>query len=521
MATELILYLLGAFLAGVVITSLLFRGQRGPAIKAATADSRNEAARANERLERQKKVTEEIGREKIRLSAVVEQLTTELRKETAARAAAEAASSRIGELKETIRERDAFLAKLRERVSTHEQQKATLETTVKKERQAAAEKLEILERAHEKLSETFKALSSEALRSNNQHFLQIATTAFEKLHTEAKSDLEAREKAVAGIVAPVRETLAKVDTKIQKIEDARLSAYGTLTEQIKSLGTTQENLRNETAKLVNALRTPATRGRWGEIQLRRVVEIAGMQDHCDFVEQESVDTGEGTLRPDMTVSLPGGKSVVVDAKTPLSAYLDALESDNEDQVQAKLADHARLVRDRINDLTRKAYWAQFDSTPEFVVLFLPGEMFFSAALKQDASLIEHGAKERVILATPTTLIALLKAVAYGWREERLAENARAISNLGQELYGRISTMADHWGRVGRNLGSAVDSYNKALGSLETRVLVSARKFKELHATSGGDDIATIEPLEGAPRALQAPELAQLPKSGGNGGLESD
>jgi DNA recombination protein RmuC len=245
-ATELILYLLGAFLAGVVITTLLFRGQRAPAIKAATADSRNEAARANERLERQKKVTEEIGREKIRLTAVVEQLTTDLRKETASRAAAEAASSRIGELKETIRERDAFLAKLRERVSTHEQHKATLETTVKKERQAAAEKLEILERAHEKLSETFKALSSEALRSNNQHFLQIATTAFEKLHTEAKSDLEAREKAVAGIVAPVRETLAKVDSKIQKIEDARLSAYGTLTEQIKSLGTTQENLRNET-----------------------------------------------------------------------------------------------------------------------------------------------------------------------------------------------------------------------------------------------------------------------------------
>ena len=521
MATEMMLYLLGAFLTGVVIASLYFRGQRGPAIKAATAESRNEAALTKDRLERQKKVTEKVVREKIRLSALVEQLTTDLRKETAARAVAESASSRIEELNETIRLGDASVATLRELVSTHEQQKATLETTVKNERQAAAEKLEMLEGAHEKLSETFKALSSEALKSNSQHFLEIATTAFEKLHTEAKSELETREKAVAGIVAPVRETLAKVDAKIQTIEDARLSEYGTLTEQIKGLGSAQDNLCNETSKLVNALRTPTTRGRWGEIQLRRVVEIAGMQEHCDFVEKESVETGEGKLRPDMIVYLPGSKSVVVDAKTPLSAYLDAIDSDSEDQAQAKLADHARLVREKITDLSRKAYWAQFDSAPEFVVLFLPGEMFFSAALKQDASLIEHGANQRVILATPTTLIALLMAVAHGWREEHLAENARAISALGQELYSRISTMADHWGRVGQNLGTAVDAYNEALGSLESQVLVSARKFKTLHVASDGDDIVTIEPLRGTPRTVRAAELARPAKSGGNGGLESD
>ena len=520
MATEMMLYLVGAFVTGVAITSLLLRGQRSPAIKAATAESRNEAALAKDRLERQKKVTEEVVREKIRLTALIEQLTTDLRKETAARAAAESTSSRIDEVNETIRLRDASLARFRELVSTHEQQNATLETTVKNERQATADKLEMLEKSHEKLSETFMALSSEALRRNNQHFLEIATTAFEKLHTEAKSDLEAREKAVAGIVAPVHETLAKVDAKIQTIEDARLSAYGTLTAQIKGLGSAQDTLRNETSKLVNALRTPTTRGRWGEIQLRRVVEIAGMQEHCDFVAQESVETGEGTLRPDMIVRLPGGKSVVVDAKTPLSAYLDAIDSDSENQAQTKLADHARIVRDRIAELSRKAYWAQFNSTPELVVLFLPGEMFFSAALKQDASLIEHGANQRVILATPTTLIALLMAVAHGWREEHLAENARAISELGQELYSRIGTMADHWGRVGQNLGTAVNAYNEALGSLESQVLVSARKFKTLHVAADGDDIVTTEPIAGTLRTLRAPELERLTKSGGNGGVES-
>ena len=519
MTSEVILYLFGAFFAGVGVTILFFRGQRGPAIQAATAEARGQVERSKDQLERQKKVQEEVIREKIRLAANVEQMTAELRKETAARAAAESISGQIDVLNETVKQRDVAIAKHQQMIASHEKQKSALETTVENERQAANEKLEMLEKAHEKLSESFKSLSSDALKSNNEQFLKIATDAFEKLQDEAKTDLAARGRAVADLVTPVQETLQKVDSKIQSIEEARVSAYGTLAEQITSMGSAQDNLSIETSKLVKALHTPVTRDSWGEMQLRRVVEIAGMQEHCDFIEQEAVESSESALRPDMIVRLPGGKKVAVDAKTPLSAYMDAIDTDNDDQAHAKLADHARFVRERIAELTKEAYWSQFQTEPEFVVLFLPGEMFFSAALKVDASLIEHGAHQRVILATPTTLIGLLKAVAYGWQEECLAENAKAISKLGRELYARISTMAGHWGRVGRNLDAAVDAYNKACGSLENRVLVTARKFKQLDAATDGEDIAVIDALERSALELQAPEVVQLSKTGGGGGAE--
>jgi DNA recombination protein RmuC len=305
---------------------------------------------------------------------------------------------------------------------------------------------------------------------------------------------------VADMVAPVRDSLNKVDAQIQQLEVERGKAYSAMHTQVQSLITTQKELQSETGNLVRALRTPNVRGRWGEIQLRRVVEIAGMLSYCDFTEQESVTTETGRLRPDLVVKLPGGKHVVVDAKTPLQAFLDAFETDNEDARRACLANHARQVRDHMNTLSGKKYWEQFEATPEFVVMFLPGETFFSAALEQDSSLIEHGVLNRVIPASPTTLIALLKAVNYGWNQEKLARNAQQISALGKELHDRLRLLAGHITQVGTGLDRAVESYNKAVGSLESRVLVSARKFAELGA-SVADDIPELEPIETTARAL--------------------
>jgi DNA recombination protein RmuC len=322
----------------------------------------------------------------------------------------------------------------------------------------------------------FQALSADALARNNQAFLEL--------------------------VLPVRDSIDKVDAKIQELEKARAGAYATLTEQVRSLGETQSQLRAETGKLVTALRTPSVRGHWGEIQLRRVVEMAGMLDHCDFVTQATVTSEEGRLRPDLLVRLPAGKTIVVDAKTPLDGYLQAIEAPDEQARKACLADHARQVRAHITALGRKSYWEQFEHAPEFAVLFLPGECFFSAALESDPSLIEVGVEQNIILATPTTLIALLRAVAYGWRQENLAENAAEISALGKELFKRLSDMGEHWNKVGKGLERAVEAYNAAVGSLESRVMVSARKFAELETAPLGAEIAKLEPVDKSVRAIQ-------------------
>lgn len=398
----------------------------------------------------------------------------------------------------------ADLTRLLEDQRSLVESRARLESALESERKTSNEKIELLmkssDRAAEDLQNAFKALAADALKSNNSSFLQIAQETLKRFQTEAKGDLEAKQKAVADLVAPVRESLSKVDAQIQQMEKERMDAYGGLRQQVESLITSQKELQSETGNLVRALRTPNVRGRWGEIQLRRVVEIAGMLSYCDFAEQETITTESGRLRPDLVVKLPGGKRVVVDAKTPLQAFLDAFETTDEEARRACLANHARQVRDHINTLAGKKYWEQFESTPEFVVMFLPGETFFSAALEQDTGLIEHGVLNKVIPASPTTLIALLKAINYGWNQEKLARNAHEISVLGKELHERLRKLAGHITGVGTNLDRAVEAYNQAVGSLENRVLVSARKFAELGA-SVAENIPELEPIETTARAL--------------------
>jgi DNA recombination protein RmuC len=411
-----------------------------------------------------------------------------------------ALNARLSLMEKELTAGKADLARLQQACTELVAGKARLESALESERKTSNEKIELVTRASEELRNAFKAMASDALKSNNLSFLVLAKESLERFQTEARGDLDNRQKAVADLVAPVRDSLNKVDEQIQQMEVARGDAYGELRAQVQSLIATQKELQSETGNLVRALRTPNVRGRWGEIQLRRVVEIAGMLSYCDFTEQESVTAEAGRLRPDLVVKLPGGKNVVVDAKTPLQAFLDAFETTDEEARRACLANHARRVRDHMKTLSGKNYWEQFEATPEFVVMFLPGETFFSAALEQDPGLIEQGVLQRVIPASPTTLIALLKAVAYGWNQEKLARNAQQISALGKELHDRLRLLAGHITSVGIGLDRAVESYNKAVGSIESRVLVSARKFAELGA-SVAEDIPELEPIETTARAL--------------------
>ncbi len=383
--------------------------------------------------------------------------------------------------------------------------KAALDATLASERRNAEEKLRLLSEASEELKAQFKVMAAAALESNNSNFLQLAQATLQNYQTQAAGDLAQKEQAVKNLVDPIAQSLTEMGLQIQGLEQARSQAYGSLTAQVASLLDTQKALQSETGNLVKALREPQARGRWGELQLHRVLELAGMLEHCDFKEQESITSDERRYRPDVIVDLPGGKHIVVDSKAPLAAYLAALEAPDEATRAARLADHSRQIRQHIDALGSKSYWAQLTCTPEFVVLFLPGEVFFRAAMDSDAELIEYGVSRKVIVASPTTLIALLKAVAYGWNQKNLAENARKISEAGRDLYKRLCTMTGYMQEMGKRLGGAVAAYDEMLRSMERRVFPLARKFPDLDRSLAVAALPELDQLDKTPFQLQAPD----------------
>lgn len=427
--------------------------------------------------------------------------TSALRQQEQRTAAAEA---RVDEVRQQLASARADFETLRQRLSHAETARTAAETRAVETEKNLSEQKGLLDEAKVKLSDTFRSLASEALAGNNTGFLTLAEEKFRALRDEAAVDLDARRTAVEELVRPISQTLSIYQEATKELEEKRLRELSTVGEQLRAVAAAHIALQNETAKLVNALRSPQVRGRWGEIALRKTAELGGMSPHCDFVEQETVPTEGGRLRPDMIVKLPAGREVVVDSKVPLGGFLEALEAKTDQDRDAALTRHASQVNQHVNKLASKEYWDQFAATPEFVVLFIPNDSFLAAAAEKDPSLVESALTKKVVIATPATFIALLRAIAYGWRQELVAENAQRISALGQELADRLGTMVEHLMKVGGAIAKAVDSYNAAVASFEGRVLPSARKFRALGA-GGRKDIEELQPIDQTPRALLAPE----------------
>jgi len=426
----------------------------------------------------------------------------------AAVAWAVACERRAADARRTLDDTAAALQASRDALARAQQSEAALHARLDAEQKNAAEKLAVLEHARDSLKDAFAAISADLLAQNNARFLDLAKEKFGELQSTATTDLATRQKAIDDLVAPLRDSLTKVDAKLQDVDRDRATSHAALTEQLRSLTRAQADLQSETGRLARALRSPNIRGQWGELQLRRVLESAGLIEGSHFEIKESVHGEDGRLTPDVIVKLPGGKNVVVDAKVALTAFLDAIECDNETLREQKLRDHARQVKDHVVRLGNKSYWMHFQPAPDIVVMFVPGEALLSAALQHDAGLLEFSMTRGVMLASPLTLIALLRAIAYGWQQETIARNAMEISDLGRQLYDRIAKLAEHWENVGKSLARAVTAYNGAVGTLETRVLVTARRLKD-KGVSAGEELPDLETIDQTPRPLGAPQITGL------------
>jgi DNA recombination protein RmuC len=430
----------------------------------------------------------------------------------AARVQASLLAQRKAELEREVEMARAQVGQLQQEASAAREARAALEATLASERKSTEEKLALLDAASEEMKAQFAALAWDALRSNNASFLQLAKSELESQQKQALGELEKREKAVETLVKPISESLQQVDDHVRELEKARAEAYGGLKSQVDSLLETQKALQTETGNLVKALREPQARGRWGELQLRRCLELAGMLGYCDFEEQVTVTGEDGRRRPDVVVKLPGGKNIVVDAKVPLVAYLAALEAPDDTTRNARLLDHARQVRQHVDNLSAKSYWSQFQPTPDFVVLFLPGEVFFRAAMDADPELIEYAVARKVMVTSPITLISLLRAVAYGWNQQNLAESARKISEAGKVLYERLCVMTTHIDSLGKKLDGTVKSYNEMLSSMEKRVFPAGRRIADLDRSLPAANLPDPEQIERTPRQLESPDWRLQPES---------